>query len=640
MKQRRVVVTGIGTINPLGNSIEEYFSNLEKGVSGAGPITHFDPSNFKTKFACELKGYDAASFFDRKELRKYDLYSQYALVAAEQAVKDSGVDLEKIDRDMVGVIWGSGIGGLETFYQEVKSYVEGGFIPRYSPFFIPKMIADLAAGPISMKYGFRGPNFCTVSACSSSNHAMIDSLNYIRWGKADMILTGGSEAAINPPGVGGFNSMQALSTRNDEPQKASRPFDADRDGFVIGEGAGALLLEEYEHAVARGAKIYAEVAGGGMSADAYHLTAPHPEGVGAKKSMTDAIKDAGIAPDYIDYVNTHGTSTPVGDLAEVAGIVASFGDHVYDMNISSTKSMTGHLLGAAGAIEGLACIMAITKGIVPPTINVENLDPKIDPKINLTLNKAQKRDVKYALHHSRDKAYYKALDEIFGVCPNNIELYKLALIHRSASLFLDDGTPINNERLEFLGDAVLESIVSDYLFIEFPEQNEGFLTKLRSRIVSRASLNKLAVRIGLDRHIITQGNYSSQQKNLYGDALEAMVGALYLDKGYDFTNRLIINHLLNRYIDLVDMTEQETDFKSRLIEWSQKNKRALSFDTVPSPLYTQKIPHFHTSVSIDGQPTGTGEGHSKKSSEQKAALSALIRLRETGEHGTAEHIEE
>ena len=400
MKQRRVVVTGIGTINPLGNSIEEYFSNLEKGVSGAGPITHFDPSNFKTKFACELKGYDAASFFDRKELRKYDLYSQYALVAAEQAVKDSGVDLEKIVRDMVGVIWGSGIGGLETFYQEVKSYVEGGFIPRYSPFFIPKMIADLAAGHISMKYGFRGPNFCTVSACSSSNHAMIDSLNYIRWGKADMILTGGSEAAINPPGVGGFNSMQALSTRNDEPQKASRPFDADRDGFVIGEGAGALLLEEYEHAVARGAKIYAEVAGGGMSADAYHLTAPHPEGVGAKKSMTDAIKDAGIAPDDIDYVNTHGTSTPVGDLAEVAGIVASFGDHVYDMNISSTKSMTGHLLGAAGAIEGLACIMAITKGIVPPTINVENLDPKIDPKINLTLNKAQKRDVKYALSNT------------------------------------------------------------------------------------------------------------------------------------------------------------------------------------------------------------------------------------------------
>ena len=367
------MVTGIGTINPLGNSIEEYFSNLEKGVSGAGPITHFDPSNFKTKFACELKGYDAASFFDRKELRKYDLYSQYALVAAEQAVKDSGVDLEKIDRDMVGVIWGSGIGGLETFYQEVKSYVEGGFIPRYSPFFIPKMIADLAAGHISMKYGFRGPNFCTVSACSSSNHAMIDSLNYIRWGKADMILTGGSEAAINPPGVGGFNSMQALSTRNDE---------------------------EYEHAVARGAKIYAEVAGGGMSADAYHLTAPHPEGVGAKKSMTDAIKDAGIAPDDIDYVNTHGTSTPVGDLAEVAGIVASFGDHVYDMNISSTKSMTGHLLGAAGAIEGLACIMAITKGIVPPTINVENLDPKIDPKINLTLNKAQKRDVKYALSNT------------------------------------------------------------------------------------------------------------------------------------------------------------------------------------------------------------------------------------------------
>ena len=396
MKQRRVVVTGIGTINPLGNSIEEYFSNLEKGVSGAGPITHFDPSNFKTKFACELKGYDPNNFFDRKEVRKYDLYTQYALIAAEQAIKDSGLDLETIDKDMAGVIWASGIGGLETFYQEVKSYVEGGEIPRYSPFFIPKMIADMGAGQISMKYGFRGPNYCTVSACASSNNAMIDAMTYIRLGRADIIMTGGSEAAINPPGVGGFNSMQALSTRNDDPTHASRPFDADRDGFVIGEGAGALILEEYEHAKARGAKIYAEVAGGGMSADAYHLTAPHPEGVGAKKSMTDAIKDAGIAPDDIDYVNTHGTSTPVGDLAEVAGIVASFGDHVYDMN----KSMTGHLLGAAGAIEGLACIMAITKGIVPPTINVENLDPKIDPKINLTLNKAQKRDVKYALSNT------------------------------------------------------------------------------------------------------------------------------------------------------------------------------------------------------------------------------------------------
>ena len=400
MKQRRVVVTGIGTINPLGNNVEEYFSNLEKGVSGAGPITHFDPSNFKTKFACELKGYDPSNFFDRKELRKYDLYTQYALVAAEQAIQDSGLDLETVDKDMTGVIWASGIGGLETFYQEVKSYVEGGEIPRYSPFFIPKMIADMAAGHISMKYGFRGPNYCTVSACASSNHAMIDALTYLRLGRADIIVTGGSEAAINPPGVGGFNSMQALSTRNDDPTKASRPFYANRDGFVIGEGAGALILEEYEHAKARGAKIYAEVAGGGMSADAYHLTAPHPEGLGARKAMTDAIKDAGLELSDIDYVNTHGTSTPVGDLAEIKGIVATFGEHAYKMNIGATKSMTGHLLGAAGAIEALACIMAITKGIIPPTINNETLDPEIDPKLNLTLNKAQYRDVNAALSNT------------------------------------------------------------------------------------------------------------------------------------------------------------------------------------------------------------------------------------------------
>ena len=400
MKQRRVVITGIGTINPLGNSIEEYFTNLEKGVSGAGPITHFDASNFKTKFACELKGYNPTDYFDRKELRKYDLFSQYALIAAEQAVKDSGLDLEKVDAERTGVIWGSGIGGLETFYLEVKGYVEGNFIPRYSPFFIPKMIADLAAGHISMKYGFRGPNYCTVSACASSNHAMIDAMNYIRWGKADMILTGGSEAAVNPPGVGGFNSMQALSTRNDDPQKASRPFDADRDGFVIGEGAGALLFEEYEHAVARGAKIYAEVAGGGMSADPYHLTAPHPEGIGAKKAMLDAIEDAGLKVEDIDYINTHGTSTPVGDIAELKGLVATFGDHIYKVNISSTKSMTGHLLGAAGAIEALACVMALNKGIIPPTINLENLDPKIDPKLNLTANVAQKRDVKCVLSNT------------------------------------------------------------------------------------------------------------------------------------------------------------------------------------------------------------------------------------------------
>ncbi|MCD8185827.1 MAG: beta-ketoacyl-ACP synthase II [Rikenellaceae bacterium] len=400
MMNRRVVVTGLGTINPLGNSIEEYFDNLENGVSGAGPITHFDPEKFKTKFACEVKNYDPTAYFDRKDVRKYDLYTQYALISVDQAMKDSGLDLEKIDNDRTGVIWASGIGGLGTFYEEVKNYVEGGFTPRYSPFFIPKMISDMAAGWISMKYGFRGPNYSTVSACASANHALIDSLNWIRSGKADIIVTGGSEAAINPPGVGGFNSMQALSTRNGDPTKASRPFDVDRDGFVIGEGAGALILEEYEHAVARGAKIYAELAGGGCSADAYHFTAPHPEGLGAKKSMHDAIQDAGLKPEDIDYVNTHGTSTPVGDVAEINGILGTFGDHAYKLNISATKSMTGHLLGAAGAIEALAAIMAIHRGVVPPTINIENLDPQIDPKLNLTANRAQKRDVKAVLSNT------------------------------------------------------------------------------------------------------------------------------------------------------------------------------------------------------------------------------------------------
>ena len=398
--KRRVVVTGIGTINPLGNSVKEYFDNLEHGVSGAGPITHFDPEKFKTKFACEVKNYDPSVHFDRKDVRKYDLYTQYALVSVEEAMKDSGLDLEKIDVDRAGVIWASGIGGLETFYEEVKGYVEGDYTPRFSPFFIPKMIGDMAAGWISMKYGFRGPNYATVSACASGNHALIDSLNWIRMGKADLMVTGGSEAAINPPGVGGFNSMQALSTRNDDPQTASRPFDADRDGFVIGEGAGALVLEEYEHAVARGAKIYAELAGGGASADAYHFTSPHPEGLGAKKAMHDALEDAGMKPEEIDYVNTHGTSTPVGDPAELAGIAATFGEHVYKLNISATKSMTGHLLGAAGAIEALAAVMAITRGVIPPTINVENLDPAIDPRLNLTLNKAQKREVNAVLSNT------------------------------------------------------------------------------------------------------------------------------------------------------------------------------------------------------------------------------------------------
>ncbi len=398
--KRRVVVTGLGTINPLGNTIQEYFDNLCNGVSGAGDITRFDATNFKTKFACEVKNYNSADFFDRKEVRKYDLYSQYALVAATQAMEDSGIVPAQIDLEKAGVIWASGIGGLETFYQEVKGFVEGGFIPRYSPFFIPKMIADLAAGHISMKYGFMGPNYCTVSACASSNHAIIDSVMHIRLGNADVMIVGGSEAAVNEPGVGGFNAMQALSTRNDDPKTASRPFDKDRDGFVIGEGAGALILEEYEHAVKRGAKIYAEVAGGGMSADAYHLTAPHPEGLGNRLSMMHAIKDAGITPQDIDLVNTHGTSTPAGDPAELNGIALVFGEHKYNLNINATKSMTGHLLGAAGAIEALACIMSLNRGIIAPTINLQNLDPEIDPKLNLTANKAQKRDITYALSNT------------------------------------------------------------------------------------------------------------------------------------------------------------------------------------------------------------------------------------------------
>lgn len=400
MKLRRVVVTGIGTINPLGNNIEQYFDNLEKGVSGAAPITHFDASKFKTQFACEVKGFDPNDHFDRKEGRKYDRFTQLALVAAQEAMLDSAIDLEKIDLDRAGVVWASGIGGIETFYNEVKTFVEGDGTPRFNPFFIPKMIADIAAGQISMRYGLRGPNYCTVSACASSNHALIDAMTLIRLGKADIIVSGGSEATVNQASMGGFNAMQALSTRNDDPATASRPFDTDRDGFVLGEGAGALILEDYDHAVARGAKIYAEIAGGGMSADAYHLTSPHPEGAGAARSMKNALEDAGLQPSDVDYVNTHGTSTPAGDIPELLGIKAAFGDHAYNMNISSTKSMTGHLLGAAAAIEALAAIMAITRGVVPPTINNFNRDPRIDPKLNLTLNVAQKRDVKCVLSNT------------------------------------------------------------------------------------------------------------------------------------------------------------------------------------------------------------------------------------------------
>ena len=401
MAGRRVVVTGIGTINPLGHTIEEYFSNLENGVSAAATITRFDATKFRSRIACEIKDYDWTRYFDRKEVRKYDLFAQWAMISADEALKDANlVDNDTIDKERVGVVWASGTGGTTTFYEESKGYIEGDFTPRFSPFFVPRLVSDLAAGFISIKHGFMGPNYCTVSACASSNHAMIDALNLIRWGKADVIVTGGSEASINEPGVGSFCSMQALSTRNDDPQHASRPFDRDRDGFVIGEGSGALIFEELEHAQKRGAKIYCEVVGGGMSADAYHMTAPHPEGKGALISMREALRDAGLQPDDVDYINAHGTSTNLGDVAELKAIQGLFGQHVYSMNISSTKSMTGHLLGGTAAIEALACIMAIHRGVIPPTINVENVDPEIDPNLNLTLGEAQHREVRCALSNT------------------------------------------------------------------------------------------------------------------------------------------------------------------------------------------------------------------------------------------------
>ena len=400
MELKRVVVTGLGALTPLGNSVEEYWNGLINGVSGAAAITKFDAAKFKTRFACEVKGYDVNNFFERKEGRKLDTFSQYAVVVAEQAIKDAGFNLEKLNHDRVGVIWGSGIGGLKTFQDEVSAFAKGDGTPRFNPFFIPKMIADIASGHISIRFGFRGPNFTTVSACASSTNALIDAFNYIRLGKADVFVSGGSEAPVNESSVGGFNALQALSVRNYDPTKASRPFDLDRDGFVIGEGAGALILEELEHAKARGAKIYAEVAGGGMSADAYHMTAPHPEGLGAANVMRAAMEDSGLNISDIDYINVHGTSTPIGDPQEIKAIQTFFGDHAYRMNISSTKSMTGHLLGAAGAIEAMASILSIVNGIVPPTINHFTDDPVFDPKLNFTFHKAQKREIRAALSNT------------------------------------------------------------------------------------------------------------------------------------------------------------------------------------------------------------------------------------------------
>ena len=396
MTTRRVVVTGIGALTPIGNNLNDYWSGLEKGVSGAAPITLFDASHFKTKFACELKDFEVTNFINRKEARRLDKFSQYALVVSDEAFNDSGLVVGNIKAERAGVIWGSGIGGMQTFFQECSDFATGNGTPRFNPFFIPKLISDIPAGQISIKYNFKGPNFTTVSACASSTNALIDAYNYIKWDKADVFIAGGSEACIYEPGIGGFNAMKALSTRNEDPKKASRPFDRERDGFVMGEGGGALVLEDYEHAKKRGAKIYAEIVGSGLTADAHHITAPHPEGEGACSVMRLAIKEAKLSVNDIDYINVHGTSTPLGDIAEIKAIQKLFGDHAYKLNISATKSMTGHLLGAAGVIEAIACILAVKKDIIAPTINHKNYDPEIDNKLNLTLNKAQKRVTNYA----------------------------------------------------------------------------------------------------------------------------------------------------------------------------------------------------------------------------------------------------
>ncbi|PGH39553.1 MAG: beta-ketoacyl-[acyl-carrier-protein] synthase II [Candidatus Nephrothrix sp. EaCA] len=397
---KRVVITGMGALTPIGNTLPEYWEALKEGKSGAAPITRFDASRFKTQFACELKNFDSENFFDRKEARKMDAFTQYAVVCADEAIKHSRLPLDSMNKDRAGVIWGSGIGGLFTFQEEVKAFVKGNGIPRFNPFFIPKMIPDISAGMISIKYGFRGPNFVTVSACASSTNAIYDAFTYIRLGKADVIVSGGSEAAVFEAGIGGFNGLKALSERNDSPATASRPYDRNRDGFVLGEGAGALVLEEYEFAKKRGASIYGEIIGGGMSADAYHLTAPHPEGAGIILVMKNALEEAGIKPEDVDYINTHGTSTPMGDFGELKAIQNVFGEHSYKLNISSTKSMTGHLLGAAGAIETLACLLALNEGIIPPTINYFDNDDELDVKLNLTVNKAQRRQVNIAVSNT------------------------------------------------------------------------------------------------------------------------------------------------------------------------------------------------------------------------------------------------
>ena len=674
MELKRVVVTGLGAITPVGNGVPEFWENIVNGVSGAGPITHFDASLFKTQFACEVKNFDVTKYIDRKEARKMDLYTQYAIAVAKEAVADSGLDVEKEDLNRIGVIFGAGIGGIHTFEEEVGNYYtrqEMG--PKFNPFFIPKMISDIAAGQISIMYGFHGPNYATCSACATSTNAIADAFNLIRLGKANVIVSGGSEAAIFPAGVGGFNAMHALSTRNDEPEKASRPFSASRDGFIMGEGGGCLILEELEHAKARGAKIYAEVAGVGMSADAHHLTASHPEGLGAKLVMMNALEDAEMDPKEVDYINVHGTSTPVGDISEAKAIKEVFGDHAFELNISSTKSMTGHLLGAAGAVESIASILAIKNGIVPPTINHEegDDDENIDYNLNFTFNKAQKREVnvpcpihsdlavtmralssrntqsnivlrneidKIRLLFRKDRESYLCFYRILGFYPRNIQLYEQALLHKSTSVRSDKGRPLNNERLEFLGDAILDAIVGDIVYKRFEGKREGFLTNTRSKIVQRETLNKLAVEIGLDKLIKYSTRSSSHNSYMYGNAFEAFIGAIYLDQGYERCKQFMEQRIINRYIDLDKISRKEVNFKSKLIEWSQKNKMEVSFELIEQFLDHDSNPVFQTEVRIEGLPAGTGTGYSKKESQQNAAQMAIKKVKEPTFMSTIEEI--
>ena len=645
MELKRVVVTGLGAVTPVGNTPKETWENLLNGVSGAAPITLFDATNFKTQFACEVKNLNIADYLDRKEARKMDRYTQLALVAAKQAVEDCNMDLEQEDKNRIGVVFGVGIGGIKTFEDEVSYYAthkEDG--PKFNPFFIPKMIADIAAGQISIMYGFHGPNYITSSACASSSNALADAFNLIRLGKANVIVAGGAEAAICEAGVGGFNAMKALSTRNDEPEKASRPFSASRDGFIMGEGAGCLILEELEHAKARGAKIYAEMVGAGMSADAHHITASHPEGLGAKLVMQSALEDAGMKPEEIDYINVHGTSTHVGDISEAKAIKEVFGDAAFKLNISSTKSMTGHLLGAAGAVEAMATVLAVQNDIVPPTINHEagDEDPEIDYNLNFTFNKAQKREVRVwysvsmrlnniidriKLPFRKEKELFSALYAILGFYPHNIEYYKQALMHKSIRKRNDKGKPLNNERLEFLGDAILDAVVGDVVFRQYDGKREGFLTNTRSKLVSRDTLGKVASEMGLGGLLLSAGHSTSHNSYVEGNALEALVGAIYLDRGYDACMWFWEHRILGKYINIDKVAFKEVNFKSKLLEWSQKNRVRMEFQMLKQKKDDNGNPIFSFQVLLEGVAGEQGTGYSKKEAQQQAAKETLQRLK-------------